>query len=127
MKKTILNKRFLSEVEHVMSSNQWSTSVTLTLSNQFTYFHFTIKHGVILGGNSSNIGKIFTVQKKIIRNMAGAQHRTSCRSLLKQLQIPPVPCKCILSLMNCIINNQENFQTNSSIHNINTRNKHHFR
>jgi hypothetical protein len=27
--------------------------------------------------------------------------------------------------MNFIVNNQENFQTNSSIHNINTRNKHH--
>jgi len=28
--------------------------------------------------------------------------------------------------MNIIVNNQENFQTNLSIHNINTRNKHHF-
>jgi hypothetical protein len=27
--------------------------------------------------------------------------------------------------MNFIINNQENFQTNSSTHNINTQNKHH--
>jgi hypothetical protein len=37
----------------------------------------------------------------------------------------PVPCQCILSLANFNINNQENFQTNSSIHNINTRKKHH--
>jgi len=38
----------------------------------------------------------------------------------------PFPCQYILSLMNLIISNQENFQTSSSIHNINTRNKHHF-
>ena len=61
---------------------------------------------------------------KIVRIMAGARSRTSCRSLFKQLEILPVPCHYILSLMNFIINNQEIFQTNSSIHNINTRNKH---
>jgi hypothetical protein len=57
--------------------------------------------------------------------MAGAQPRTLCRSLFKQLEILPVPCQYIFSLMNFIISNQGNFQTNSFIHNINTRNKHH--
>jgi hypothetical protein len=31
----------------------------------------------------------------------------------------------MLPLMNFIVNNEGNFQTNSSIHNINIRNKHH--
>jgi hypothetical protein len=57
--------------------------------------------------------------------MAGAQHRTSCRSPFKQLAILPVPCQCVFSLMNFIVSNQENFQTNFSIHSINMRNKHH--
>jgi len=57
--------------------------------------------------------------------MVGAQHRTARRSLFKQLMIPPVLCQYILTLMNFIITDQENFQTNSSMHNINTRNKHH--
>ena len=56
--------------------------------------------------------------------MACAEPRTSCRSLFKQLEILPVPCQHTLSLMSFIVNNQEIFQTNSSIHNINTRNKH---
>jgi len=54
--------------------------------------------------------------------MAGAQPRNSCRSLFKQPEIPPILFQCTLSLMNCIINNQEIFQSSSSIHNINTRN-----
>ena len=54
-----------------------------------------------------------------------AQHKIFCRSLFKQLQILPVLCQCILSVMKCIFNNQEIVQTNSSIHNINTSNKHH--
>jgi hypothetical protein len=56
--------------------------------------------------------------------MAGAQLRTSCRNLFKQLDFLPVPYQYILSLMN-FHNNQENFQTHSSTHNINTMNKHH--
>jgi hypothetical protein len=57
--------------------------------------------------------------------MAGAQPRTSGRCLFKQLEILPVPCQYIFSLMNFIISTEENFQTNLSIHNINIRNKHH--
>jgi hypothetical protein len=87
-------------------------------------FYSFIKCEIIFGGNSSNSGKICTSQMKIVRIMAGAQMRTSCRSLFKQLEILPVPCQYILSLMN-FINNQEIFQTNSSIHNISTSNKHH--
>ena len=102
----------------------WSISVTLTLSNKFTmHLPFYYKYWVIFGGKCFNSGKIFTLQKKIGRITAGAQPRTSCRSLFKQLEILPVPY--LISLMNFIINNQENFQTSSPISNMNTRNKHH--
>jgi hypothetical protein len=57
--------------------------------------------------------------------MGGALPRTSCRRLFKNLEILPVPSQYIYSLMNFFVNNQENFQTNSSMHSINTRNKHH--
>ena len=43
--------------------------------------------------------------------MAGAQPRTLCRRIFKQLEI------LSLSLLNFTIYNQENSQTNSSIHN----------
>ena len=52
--------------------------------------------------------------------MAGAQPRNSRRSLFKQLEILPVPFHYILSLMIFIIKNQEFFQTNLSVHKINT-------
>jgi len=64
----------------------------------------------IFGGNSSNNGKIFTLQQKICRIVAGAKPRTSCRSLFKQLEILPVPCQDILTLMTFLISNQGNFK-----------------
>jgi len=46
--------------------------------------------------------------------------------LFKKSEILPVSCQYIFSLINFILNNKENFQTNSSLHSINTTNKHHF-
>ena len=60
--------------------------------------------------------------------MAGAQTRTSRRSLrvFKQLDNLPFHCQYIPSLMTYIIQNQENFKPNSSVQNLNISNKHHF-
>jgi hypothetical protein len=90
----------------------------------YANFYSHIKYRILLWGIPSISGKIFTLQKKIIRIMADAQPRTSCKSLIKQLEILPVPCQHIHSLMNLIFINHEIFQTNSSAHSINTRNKH---
>jgi len=78
-----------------------------------------------LRGNPPNSGKTVTLQNRIFKVMVAAQPRTSHNSLLKQSEILPVPCQCMLSLTSFIINYQDIFQINSSIHNINTRNKHH--
>jgi hypothetical protein len=43
-----------------------------------------------LDGSNSSRWKSFTLQKKIVRIMAGAQPRTSCTNLFKQLEILPV-------------------------------------
>jgi len=48
----------------------------------YACFHSIIKYGIIFGGDSSNSGKIFTLQKKGVRIMAVAQPRTSCSSRL---------------------------------------------
>lgn len=87
------------------------------------YFHSIIKCGIIFRGNSSNCRK--KLRKEIVRIIAGARPRSSCRSLFKQLDSLPVPCQYIFSLMNFTVSNQENVQTSSSTHNINTSNKHH--
>jgi len=36
------------------------------------HFHYIIKYGIIFWGNSSNSGKIFILQNKIFRIVAGA-------------------------------------------------------
>jgi hypothetical protein len=72
----------------------------------FAYFHSIVQYGILFWGNSTNSRKIFTLQKKIIRIMVDAHPRTSCRSLFKKLEILPVPCQYIFSLMNFLVDNQ---------------------
>jgi hypothetical protein len=59
-------------------------------------------------------------KKKVITITVGAQPRTPCRSLFKELEILPTPCQYIFSLMNFILSNQEHLQTNPSTHSTDT-------
>jgi len=82
-----------------MPLGRWSISVALTLKSiYYAYSHSVIKCGIIFWGNSFNSGNVFTLKNKIIRIMAGAQPRTSWRSLFKRLEILPIPCQYILSI-----------------------------
>jgi hypothetical protein len=76
-----------------------------------------MKHGIIFWDNSHKSRKIFTLQKKIIRIMASVTPEDS-------LEILPLPYEYIFSLMDFTVNNQEHFQTNSALHNVNTTNSH---
>jgi hypothetical protein len=100
-----------------------SNTVTLK-AMYFAYFHSIMKYGIIFWGNSSSSKNIFTLQKKVIRIIAGVKPRHSCGNLFKRLEILPLPCEYIFSLMNFIVNNQELVQTNSAVHSVNTRSKH---
>jgi hypothetical protein len=91
----------------------------------FAYFHSIMKYGIIFWGNSPNSKMIFTLWKRTVRIIGYVKSRNSCRNLFMRLEILPLPCEYIFTLMNFVVNNQEHFQTNSSIHSVNTRNRDH--
>ena len=55
--------------------------------------------------------------------MSGTELRASCRGLFRKLEILPVPCQYILSLMLFIIDNPNNFQTGLEMQGLHTRSK----
>jgi hypothetical protein len=67
------------------------SNINTLQSIYYAYFHSAIKYVRLVWCNSSNSEKIFTLQKKIIRIMAGTQIRTSCRSLFKQFETCSMP------------------------------------
>ena len=106
-----------------MPLGRWSISVTLTLSYQFLCI-LSFHYGIIFWGNSSNSGKIFSLQKKIVRIVNGTQRRTSCRSLFKQTFYPFNASM----YFHYALHYQQlgNFLTNSLIHTINAKKRHNF-
>jgi hypothetical protein len=53
--------------------------------------------------NSTNISRVFKLQKKVIRIISGVGPRDSCISLFKKLDILPLSCEYIFSLMLFVI------------------------
>jgi hypothetical protein len=90
----------------------------------FAYFHSVMSYGVIFWGNSTDSKRVFIIQNKIIRIMAGVKRRVSCREPFKKFSILPLVSEFLLLLLSFVVDNMEKFQTNSDIHNINTRHKH---
>jgi hypothetical protein len=101
--------------------------VTLTHANKFTMHTFVLLWNMVYFFEVilPTVGRFSNYRKKIVWTTAYAQNRISCRNLFKKLEILSIPCQYILSLMSFIINNQEFFKTNSSIANMNTKNKYH--
>ena len=87
----------------------------------YSYFHSIMTYGLIFWGNSSDSIKTFRLQKKIITIMMGCRSRDSCRKLFPNLEILPLPSQYILSLLLFMIRNKNQFQINSKIHQLNTR------
>jgi hypothetical protein len=83
-----------------------------------------VKYGIIVYlGNTSDSHKVFLMQKKIIRIMMRVGPTHIYRDLFKKLGILPIPRVHLHSLMIFVVNNIDKFQTNNSVHMINTRSK----
>jgi hypothetical protein len=74
-----------------------------------TYFHSIIKHRIVWGSNSTTNSSVFKLQKKIIWIISGAGPKEPCRNLFKKFDILQLPCEYILSVMQFVIDNQNNF------------------
>jgi len=100
-------------VKHFMSKDTLRTIY-------FSYFHSILSYGIIFWGNSAYRSNIFKIQERIIRIIMNATNRDSCQ-LFKNLKISPLKSQYIFSLLLFVAKNRDLYESNSEIHNINTR------
>jgi hypothetical protein len=86
----------------------------------------SVKYGIIFWGNSTNISRVFKLQKKVIRIISGVGSTDSCTGLFRKLDILPLSCEYILSLMLFVIDIQNNFPSGLAVHGLNARSKSQF-
>jgi hypothetical protein len=111
----------LSMVGFQMQKLSYVLSINNLKSVYYAYYHFLIKYWIIYWCNIPDCHKVFLMQKKIIRMMMRVGPTHSCRDLFKKLEILPIPCVYLLSLMTFVVNNCDKFPKNNSIHTISTR------
>jgi hypothetical protein len=66
---------------------------------------------------------MFIVQKEVVRTVLGLGPKCSCAGWLVKLNILLLPSLYIFSSVMFVINNLDNFKTNSLLHDFNTRSK----
>jgi len=84
----------------------------------FAHFYSHISYGIIFWGSSSSMRNVFIIQKRAIRRLGP---RSSCREDFKKLDILMVLCLYIYALILFAFKNLNIYQTNSSVHGMNTR------
>jgi len=101
-------------VKHFMSQDTLRTIY-------FLHFHSILSYGIIFWGNSTYNSNIFKIQKRVIRIIMNARNRDSCRQLLKNIKILPLKLQYIFSLLLFVAKNRDLYESNSEIHNSNTK------
>jgi len=88
----------------------------------FAHTHSIISYGIIFWGNSTNVNKLFVLQKKIVRILSNIGSRDSCREAFKNLEIMTLHSQYIFSLILFTIDNKHLFIPNNELHSYLTRN-----
>jgi hypothetical protein len=86
-----------------------------------TYFHSILSYAIIFWGNFAYSSNIFKIQKRTIIIIMIIRNRDPCCQLFKNLKILPLKSKYIFSLLLFVSKKRDLYESNSEIHNINTR------
>ena len=115
----------LCKVLYMIKSLRETLSTYMTRNLYFTKFQSILRFGILLwrgvGGKLNR--KIFILQKRAIRVMAGVNSRTSCRPLFKELNILTLSSLYILEVTCFLKKYNQSLELNANIHNHNTRRK----
>ena len=124
IERVIQKRLFQSSVPFAMPyKKSYFSDIEVLRMVYFANFQSVTDYGIIYGGNSTSSSQISLLQKKIIRIMIRVSPKFLCRGLFRKMDILNFPCFYIFSLKLLLLNNFNNFHTNSSVHEINTRYK----
>ena len=121
---TILPK--LSAASFAMMSIKLLISKQILKTIYYSHFNTIITYGLIFWGNSTHSARVFRMQKRIIRIMAGCRSRDSCRKWFVHFNILPLPSLHIFSTLRFVMKNRYLFTTNNEIHEHDTQQVHNF-
>jgi hypothetical protein len=105
----------LRNVKHIASQSTLQTIY-------YAYIHSILSHGIIFWGISSNVSKLFILQKRIVIIITNTGIRESCMEAFKNMQIMTLYSQYIFSLILFAVKNKHLLTSNNETHTYKTRN-----
>lgn len=88
----------------------------------YALFHSVMSYAIMAWGHSSHAARVFRLQRRIIRLMAGIGYRDDCRNAFRTIGILTFPSVYVLQSL-LYIKQAKNLTTYEDTHSHNTRNK----
>lgn len=98
-----------------------SSKILLTL--YYANFHSHLRYGILNWGTSTQVKRVFIIQKYAIRIIAGLEYRQSCRAAFQNLKILTVVGTYILEVCTYVYKNFTTFSSNQQDHGHYTRSR----
>lgn len=93
------------------------------MSYYYAHFVSRVSYGIMFWGCSHHSERIFRLQKKAVRYIAGVSKYSSCRNIFKDLNVLTLACIYILEIVLYVKTNLNIFPTNNFNHTYSTREK----
>nr|WP_253308705.1 reverse transcriptase family protein [Rickettsia endosymbiont of Ceutorhynchus assimilis] len=111
----------ISKSVFVLRSLSNAVSNKILRTAYFALCHSLLCDGIIVWGRAANAHRIFALQRRAIRVIAGLSYREDCRNAFVRLEILTMPCVFILENVIYAKTNINKFNANSDYHNYDTR------
>jgi len=105
----------LRNLKHIVSQSTLRTIY-------YAYIHSILSYGIIFWGRSSNVCRLFILQKRIVIIITNTGVRESCREAFKNMQIMTLYSQYIFSLILFAVKNKHLLTSNNEVHTYKTRN-----
>lgn len=111
----------LGKALFLLRSLSESVSERVLRASYHAVFHSVMTYGILIWGHSTHAARLFGLQRKAIRVMAGLKFREDCRAAFRKYNILTLPSQFILENLLYVINNKDLFRLHGDVHNYGTR------
>lgn len=98
-------------------------SKKVLLSAYHALVHSHLEYALIAWGNASGAGRVFAIQRRAVRVVAGLGYRDDCRSAFARLGVLTLPSAYILQCLLHVRQHRASYTTHSEVHHHQTRNR----
>ncbi|VEN36462.1 unnamed protein product [Callosobruchus maculatus] len=111
----------LTKAIYLLRSLSNCVSQTVLKTSYHAVFHSIMTYGILVWGHSTHVSRLFNLQRKAIRAMAGLGFREDCRKAFKNYNILTLPSHYIFANLMYIKEHEQLYKVHGEVHSYDTR------